>query len=168
MRSLSARRSAAARFAALMAAKRFLSLGRRWHGAGLTITGHLAVSQNTPPHEQHFSLQDLSSMSSIQPFKHHWKSRHIYHFWSYDPWRDRNMYLIIIIIKGKGKGARKWVHHCCLWRMASAMPDLQLPSQLDTHCTYPQRDGRVSSWPGRLVMYRDGLSPPEGGHPSRH
>jgi len=43
-----------------------------------------------------------------------------------------------------GCWARRWINHCCLWRMASAT-SRYLPSLCcsGTHCAYPRRDGQA-------------------------
>jgi len=55
--------------------------------------------------------------------------------------------------------ARSWINHYCLWRIASAMPDLQLPSQpkLVLIVVSIHRGMARLSWPGWLVTYHDSL-----------
>jgi len=50
-----------------------------------------------------------------------------------------------------GRWARRWINHYCLWCMASATPDLRLPSQTKLLLTAPthKRMARLS-WPGCL------------------
>ena len=57
-----------------------------------------------------------------------------------------------------GRWVCRWINHYCLWRMASATPDLQLPSQPKLVLSAPTHRGMVRlSWPGWLVTYRDSL-----------
>jgi len=59
-----------------------------------------------------------------------------------------------------GRFTRRWIYHCCLWRTASATPNLRLPSQPKPVLNAPThiRMARLS-WPGWLITYRDGLPP---------
>jgi len=58
-----------------------------------------------------------------------------------------------------GRWARRWMNHYCLWRMASATPDLRLPYQPKLVFIPPTHKGMARlSWPGWLVTYRDSLS----------
>ena len=63
-----------------------------------------------------------------------------------------------------GRWARRWINHCCLWRMASAMPDLRLPSQ--------PKLVPIEGWPGWVDLggwlHTEIVYPPENSHPSRH
>ena len=46
----------------------------------------------------------------------------------------------------------RWINHYCLWRMASATPDLWLPSQPKLVLIVPTHGGMARlSWPGWLV-----------------
>jgi len=65
-----------------------------------------------------------------------------------------------------GRWARRWINHYCLWRMASATPDLRLPSQAKLVVNGPthRREGQAElTWVAGYIVY-----PPEDGHPSRH
>ena len=54
--------------------------------------------------------------------------------------------------------ARTWINRYCLWRMATATPDLRLPSQPKLVLIVPTHRGMARlSWPGWLVTYRDSL-----------
>jgi len=51
-----------------------------------------------------------------------------------------------------GRWARRWKNHYCLWHMASATPDLRLPSQPKLVLIAPTHGGMVRlSWPLWLV-----------------
>jgi len=57
-----------------------------------------------------------------------------------------------------GRWARRWIDHYCLWRMASATPDLRLPSQPKLILIASTNGGMARlSWPVWLVTYRDSL-----------
>ena len=57
-----------------------------------------------------------------------------------------------------GRWARKWINIYCLWRIASATPDLRLPSQPKLVLIAPTHGGMARLiWPGWLVTYRDSL-----------
>jgi len=57
-----------------------------------------------------------------------------------------------------GCWARRWINHYYLWRMASATPDLWLPSQLKRVLIEHKHAGMARlSLPGWLVTYRDTL-----------
>ena len=57
----------------------------------------------------------------------------------------------------------------CLWRMATATPDLRLPSQPKLVLISPTHRGMARlSWPRWLVTYRDSLPAWRRGHRSRH
>ena len=61
--------------------------------------------------------------------------------------RRRGAHLLSI-----GRWARRWINHYCLWRMASAMPDLRLPSQPKLVLIAPTHRGMARlSWPRWLV-----------------
>ena len=57
-----------------------------------------------------------------------------------------------------GRWARRWINHYCLRHMASATPDLRLPSQPKLVLIVPTHGGMARlSWLGWLVTYRDSL-----------
>ena len=57
-----------------------------------------------------------------------------------------------------GCWVHKWINHYCLWCMASATPDLRLPSQPKLVLTVPTHRGMARlSWPVWLVTYGDSL-----------
>ena len=68
----------------------------------------------------------------------------------------------------KGHRARRWINYYCLCRMASAMPDLRLPSQPKLVLNYLSTEG----WPGWVDLggwlHTKIVYPPESGHPSRY
>ena len=67
-----------------------------------------------------------------------------------------------------GRWARRWINYYCLWRMASATPDLRLPSQPKLALIAHTRRGMARlSWPGWL-LHTQIIYPPEDGHPARH
>jgi len=48
-----------------------------------------------------------------------------------------------------GRWAHRWINHYCLWRVASATPDLRLPSQPKLVLISPTHRGMTRlSWPG--------------------
>ena len=61
-----------------------------------------------------------------------------------------------------GRWARRWINHCCLWRIANATPDL--PSI--TLYSFAYHEG----WPGWVDLggwlHTEIVYPPEDGHPS--
>ena len=67
-----------------------------------------------------------------------------------------------------GRWARRWINHCCLRRMASATPDLRLPSHLGWYSLCLPTEG----WPGWVDLgdwlHNEIVYPPEDSHPSRH
>jgi len=64
----------------------------------------------------------------------------------------------VLVSLSHGRWARRWIKHHCLWRMASATPDLRLPFQHKLVLIAPTHKGMARlSWPGWLVIYRDSL-----------
>jgi len=57
-----------------------------------------------------------------------------------------------------GRWASRWINHYWLWHLASATPDLRLPSQPKLVLITPTHRGMARlSWPGWLVTHRDSL-----------
>jgi len=54
-----------------------------------------------------------------------------------------------VLISFIGRWARRWVNHYCLWRTASATPDLRLPSSLSWYSLHLPMEG----WPGWVAGY---------------
>jgi len=67
-----------------------------------------------------------------------------------------------------GRWTCMWINHYCLWRMASTMTDLCLPSQPKLVLMCLPTEG----WPGWVDLgdwlHTEIVYPPEDGHPSRH